>query len=191
MTSDEAPEPNGESPVSAYASVAPKANTSVAGVTAAPRTCSGARKPGEPTAVPTCVSVLAPRDHAMPKSMMRGPLGESRMLDGLRSRCTTPASCTLTSPSASAAPIRATSGQPSAPSSPTRLYSEGPGTYAVASHGRSASMSEPITRAVQPPRIREAAAISRAKRVRNSGSSASSERISLSATRCPRRSEPR
>lgn len=113
------------------------------------------------------------------------------MLDGLRSRWTTPASCTLTRPSASAAPIRAASGQGSGPSSPTRLYSEGPGTYAVASQGRSVSMSEPTTRAVQPPLIREAAAISRAKRVRNSASSASSARISLSATRCPLRSEPR
>ncbi len=121
ITSEDAPDPNGVSPVSAYARVAPKAKTSVAGVTAAPRTCSGARKPGEPTAVPTWVRVLAPRDHAMPKSMIRGPRGESRMLEGLRSRWTTPASCTLTSPSASAAPIRAASGQLSGPSSPTRL----------------------------------------------------------------------
>ncbi len=70
------------------------------------RTCSGARNPGDPTAVPTCVSVEAPVAQAMPKSMIRGPFGDSRMLDGLRSRCTTPASCTATSPSESAAPRR-------------------------------------------------------------------------------------
>ena len=71
----ELPCPKGESAVAAYASVAPSAKTSVAGVTAAPRTCSGARKPGEPTAVPTWVSVVAPVAQAMPKSMIRGPLG--------------------------------------------------------------------------------------------------------------------
>ncbi len=106
MTS-ELPWPNGESAVAAYARVAPSAKTSVAGVTAAPRTCSGARKPGEPTAVPTWVRVEAPVAQAMPKSMMRGPLGESRMFEGLRSRWTTPASCTASRPSANAAPIEA------------------------------------------------------------------------------------
>lgn len=183
--------PEGESAIAAYARVAPSEKTSVAGVTAAPRTCSGARKPGEPTAVPTWVRVLAPVAQAMPKSMMRGPLGESRMFDGLRSRCTTPASWTATRPSESAAPMEATSAARSAPSSATRSCREGPGTYWVANQGRSASRSAATSRAVQPPRIRRAADTSRANRERNSWSSARSGRITLSATRWPRRSDPR
>lgn len=152
----------------AYARVAPSAKMSVAGVTAAPRTCSGARKPGEPTAVPTWVSVLAPVAQAIPKSMIRGPLGDSRMLDGFRSRCTTPASWTASSPSDSAAPIEATCAGDSGPSSLTLSCSEGPGTYWVANQGRSASRSAATSRAVQPPRIRRAAETSRANRERNS-----------------------
>ncbi len=163
----------------------------MAGVTAAPRTCSGARNPGEPTAVPTWVSVEAPVAQAMPKSMMRGPLGESRMLDGFRSRWTTPASWTATSPSESAAPTEATSAAGSGPSSATLSCREGPGTYWVANHGRSASRSAATSRAVQPPRMRRAAETSRANRDRNSWSSARSGRITFSATRWPRRSEPR
>jgi hypothetical protein len=155
----------------------------VAGVTAAPRTCSGARNPGEPTAVPTCVSVLAPVAHAMPKSMMRGPFGDSRMFDGFTSRCTTPASCTATRPSASAAPIDATWEAGSGPSSVTLSCNDGPGTYCVANHGRFVSRSAATSRAVQPPRIRRAAETSRAKRERNSWSSARSGRITFSATR--------
>ncbi len=187
----ELPCPKGESPIDAYASVAPSENTSVAGVTAAPRTCSGARNPGEPTAVPTCVSVEAPVAQAMPKSMIRGPFGDSRMLDGFRSRCTTPASCTATSPSDRAAPMAATSAAPSGPSPATLSCRDGPGTYCVANHGRSASRSAATSRAVQPPRMRRAAETSRANRERNSWSSARSGRMTFNATRCPFLSEPR
>lgn len=124
----EVPEPNGEPPVAAYASVTPKANTSVAEVTGAPRTCSGARNPGEPIAVPTWVSVLAPLDQAIPKSIIRGPFGDSRMFYGLRSRWTTPASCTRANPSASVAPRAATSPTGSGPSELTFFCNAGPGT---------------------------------------------------------------
>lgn len=113
------------------------------------------------------------------------------MFDGFRSRWTTPASWTATRPSESAAPMDATSAADSGPSSATLSCREGPGTYCVANHGRSASRSAATSRAVHPPLIRRAADTSRANRDRNSWSSARSGRITLSATRCPRRSEPR
>lgn len=90
------------------------------------------------------------------------------MFDGFRSRWTTPASCTATRPSESAAPIEATSAADSGPSSATLSCSDGPGTYCVANQGRSASRSAATSRAVQPPRIRRAADTSRANRERNS-----------------------
>ena len=85
------PSPKGGRPSSAKAPTAPSANTSMAGVMARPRICSGAMNCGEPTAMPLWVRLVASAARAMPKSMTRGPSGASSTLDGLRSRCTTPA----------------------------------------------------------------------------------------------------
>ena len=46
---------------------------------------------GEPTIMPLRVSAVASSARAIPKSITRGPSGASSTLDGLRSRCTTPA----------------------------------------------------------------------------------------------------
>ncbi len=86
--------PNGCRPVAAYARTEPRQKTSQAGVSASPRTCSGAMKPGEPTAAPVRVRplpVTASSALAMPKSMTRGPSMVSSTLDGLRSRWMIPA----------------------------------------------------------------------------------------------------
>ncbi len=87
--------------------------------------------------------------------------------------------------------MAATSAAPSGPSSTTLSCRDGPGTYCVANHGRSASRSAATSRAVHPPLIRRAAETSRANRERNSWSSARSGRMTFSATRCPFLSEPR
>ncbi len=119
----------------------------------------------------------------MPKSMTRGPSIVTRMFAGLRSRWTRPASWTAVSARASRlARIRTDrsgsgSGRPAITS-----CREGPGTYPVATHGAAASVSASSTGAVHSPPTRRAEAISCAKRLRNSGSAASSERTSFTAT---------
>ncbi|KUO16928.1 hypothetical protein AQJ91_33455 [Streptomyces dysideae] len=87
-------EPNGRRPVAAYASIEPRQNTSQAGVSRSPRTCSGAMNPGDPTSAPALVSppsVTVSNARAIPKSMTRGPSIVTSTLDGFRSRCTIPA----------------------------------------------------------------------------------------------------
>ncbi len=97
--------PKGSRPVAANISTEPRQKTSLAGVTGRPRTCSGDMKPGEPTAwlvrVRPPPTVTASSARAMPKSMTLGPSMVSRMLDGLRSRCTMPAAWMLRSAPAS------------------------------------------------------------------------------------------
>lgn len=97
-----------------------------------PRSRSGATQPGLPMICPACVCAIATsRSRAIPKSMTNGPRGDSSTLPGLRSRCTSPASCVATS---AAAVPRATpyarSGV-SAPCAETTWESAGPGTYSV------------------------------------------------------------
>jgi hypothetical protein len=80
--------------VAAYTSTDPSPNTSDAGVTRCPRTCSGDMKAGEPITGPVEVrrpSATVSSARTIPKSMTRGPSTVSRMFDGLRSRCTRPA----------------------------------------------------------------------------------------------------
>lgn len=110
--------PNGCRPVAAYVSTDPRQKTSQAGVSGAPRTCSGDMKPGEPTVAPVCVTppASASRARAIPKSMTRGPSMVIRTLDGLRSRWMIPAA--WIDPSARASPaarirtVRSGSGVP-------------------------------------------------------------------------------
>ena len=89
------------------------------------------------------------------------------------------------SPAASASAGRAAIG----PSPVTASASEGPATYAVASHGTGLSTSASATRAVKRPLTRRTAATSRANRTRNSGSAASSARITFTATGLPARGQ--
>ena len=70
--------------------VTAQAKTSAAGP-ACPVNCSGAMNPAEPIVVPVRVSDTASSTWAIPKSMTFGPSPVRITLDGLRSRCTTPA----------------------------------------------------------------------------------------------------
>ena len=142
-------------------------------------------KPGEPTTSPVWVSALASTPREMPKSITRGPSGASRTLAGLRSRCTTPAAWIALRPSASPRASARTEAAGSGPCSLTASASEGPGTYAVASHGTVPSTSASITGAVNIPLTLRATVISRRKRSRNSGSWARSARITFTATARP------
>ncbi len=134
--------PNGSRPVDAYASTAPRQNTSHAVVTRSPRTCSGDMKPGEPIIAPVRVrppSATVSRARAMPKSMTRGPSMVIRTLDGFRSRWISPARWMSWSAPASPAPRLRTERSGSGPYAPesatgepgrpeTMRSSEGPAT---------------------------------------------------------------
>ena len=52
--------------------------------------CSGENQFGVPATVPVLVNAVASFENEIPKSIMRGPVGESKMFDGLMSRCITP-----------------------------------------------------------------------------------------------------
>ena len=175
------PEPNGPCPVAAKVSTAPRLNMSLAGVRLASRTCSGDMNPGEPIIRLVPVATLASAAWEIPKSMTRGPSSASSTLDGFRSPCTTPAAWMAlrlsASPAASASTVRTGSG----PWPRTASVSEGPATYAVASQGIGLSRSASTTSAVNKPLTFWAAATSRRNRARNSGSVASSVRMTLTA----------
>ncbi len=85
---------------------------------------------------------------AIPKSITRGPSSTTSTLDGLRSRCTSPAAWMDCSASAMPAVSQRTASAGSGPQSVTRSSSEGAGTYAVASQGTAASASASTTAAV-------------------------------------------
>ncbi len=82
-------------------------------------------------------------------------------------------------------------GTGSGPQVCTSSVSDGPGTYAVASHGTSASASAATTAAVNTPLTRRAAATSCANRARNPASSANSILMVLTATSRPAVDLPR
>ena len=123
--------------------------------------------------------------------MTFGPFAVMITLDGLRSRCTTPAAwITLsapTSPAARSYSIPASSG----PAALTWSASECPAAYSVTRNGPQASVPASITRTIRAPRTRASTATSRANRARNSGSLASSGRMTLTATRRPSPATPR
>ena len=145
------PVPNGPCPVAAKVSTAPRLNTSLAGPMSTPRTCSGDMYPGDPIVTPAVPAALASAASEIPKSMTRGPSSASSTLEGFRSRCTTPAAWMALRPSASpaASAIRLLTG--SGPWPRTASVSDGPATYAVASHGTGQSRSASTTSAVNRP----------------------------------------
>jgi hypothetical protein len=144
-----------------------------------------------PTAPRVTVSWMRSAALATPKSITRGPSGETSTLDGFRSRCTSPAVWIDSSASAHPAASHRAAGTGSGPHSATSWLSEGAGTYAVASQGMSASGSAATTAAVNTPLTRRAAATSCANRARNPASSASSILMVLTATRRPAVDRPR
>ncbi|OLB64707.1 MAG: hypothetical protein AUI10_09940 [Actinobacteria bacterium 13_2_20CM_2_72_6] len=135
--------------------------------------------------------LVASGSATMPKSMIRGPASSSRTLLGLRSRCTRPASWIDASASASPAASTSTAPGASGPCSTTHSRRLGPSTYVVASQGGSASVSASTIGAVNSGPTDRTAATSRANRRRNTGSSASSVRMTLIATRRPVGDRPR
>ncbi len=144
-----------------------------------------------PIAPRVTVSWIRSAALATPKSMTRGPSGDTSTFDGFRSRCISPAPWIDSSASAHPAASHRTAGTGSGPQVRTRRLSAGAGTYAVASQGTSASGSAATTAAVNAPLTRRAAATSWAKRVRKPRSSASSTLIVLTATSRPEAESPR
>ena len=182
----------GGCPVAANSSVAPSEYTSLA--TDASRVslaCSGAMYAGVPTAPRAVVRPIRSAARATPKSITRGPSGATSTLEGLRSRCTSPAPWIEASASAHPAASQRTVVTGSGPQASTSRASDGAGTYAVASQGRSASGSASTTAAVNTPLTFLAAATSCANRVRKPASSASSTLIVLTATSRPAAERPR
>jgi hypothetical protein len=152
---------------------------SLGGPTSCPRACSGDMNPGDPKSVPENPS-------PSPNPVTRGPSSASRTFEGLRSRCTSPASWIARRPEASPAASTRTLAAGTGPWSRTASAIVGPATYAVASHGSGASRSAAITGVVNAPLTRRAAATS----VRNRGSAATSARITRTATRSPLGARP-
>lgn len=68
---------------------------------------------------------------AMPKSITRGPVGDSSTFDGFRSRCTTPAPWIAVSATAIPAASDSRSAPVSGPCSRTARPRSGPATYSV------------------------------------------------------------
>ena len=156
-----------------------------------PVACSGDMNPGDPITRPARVSVADSAAREMPKSMTCGPSCASRTFDGFRSRCTTPAAWIAVRLSARPAASASTDPSGSGPWLSTASASEGPGTYAVASHATGPSTSEFTTAAVNTPLTCCAAATSRLNRTRNSGSAVSSARMAFTATGRPPGDTPR
>ena len=83
---------------------------------------------GEPTIMPLRVSAVASSARAIPKSITRGPSWASSTLDGLRSRCTTPAAWMACRASATPAISRNTIASGIGPFPAIACCSDGPGT---------------------------------------------------------------
>ena len=141
--------------------------------------------------MPVRVSDTESSTRAMPKSMTLGPPAARITLDGLRSRCTTPAAWMSASASASPAARANSPSGPNGPVASTEAASDGPAAYSVTRNGPFVSAPASITRTMRSPRTRASTATSRPNRARNSGSSASSGRMTLTATRRPSSATPR
>jgi hypothetical protein len=162
---------------------------SLGGPTTWPRACSGDMNLGEPKSAPGVPLVQAVWE--IPKSMTRGPSSASSTFEGFRSRWTTPASWIAIRLSASPAASDSTLSAAMGPWLPTASASDGPATYAVASHGTGPSGSASTTSAVNVPLTLRAAATSCRNRVRNLGSAAGSARMTFTAIGCPSAESPR
>ncbi len=110
---------------------------------------------------------------------------------GLRSRCTIPAPWIAVSALATPMATPCSVDVPSGPDSSTTVSSRLPSMYSVTRYGCRASGSASRTSAVQKGATRRAAVTSSPNRARNSGSLASSPRITLIATRRPLEFRPR
>jgi hypothetical protein len=127
----------------------------------------------------------------MPKSITRGPSAASSTFDGFRSRCTRPAAWIADRPSARPTAKPRSAAGASGPPCCTASASDGALIKVVASQGTGPSVSASTTAAVYSPLTSRAAATSRRNRMRNSGSAASSARITLTATSRPPTDRPR
>lgn len=141
--------------------------------------------------VPVRVSPLCSQSREIPKSMTRGPSWASSTLAGLRSRWIRDAPWIAVSASTSAAPSALTDRSGKGPLFCTARWREGPGMYAVASHGRGPSGSASTTPAVKKPLTAREAITSRANRCRKAGSWTYSGRMTLIATLRPLGEYPR
>jgi len=158
---------------------------SLGGPASCPRACSGDINPGDPN--PGDPNPGDPKSvPESPNPVTRGPSSASRTFEGLRSRCTSPASWIARRPEASPAASTRTLAAGTGPWSRTASAIVGPATYAVATHGSGASRSAPITGVVNAPSTRRAAATS----ARNRGSAAASGRMTRTATRSPLGARP-
>jgi hypothetical protein len=147
--------------------------------------------PAEPTIMPVLVTAVASRVCAIPKSMTFGPSGARMTLEGFRSRCTIPAEWITVSASARPVASPYSMSAPSGPYRSTYSASEGPSMNSVTMNGTTDSVSASITRTVHTPLTFVRTETSRWKRLRNSGSSASSGRSTFTATSAPSSAEPR
>ena len=171
--------------MAAKAIVAPQECTSDAGPLCSPSMTSGARYPGVPMNIPVWVILVESGECAMPKSITTGSPSQSMMLPGFRSRCTTPAACTATSPDATPRATFASSAPRSGPRVLTTWSSVWPRTYLVTMYGGSQVTSASMTSATNGLRTRRIVSTSRASRRRASGSPATAGRSTLTATwRC-------
>ncbi|KYG57063.1 hypothetical protein AWI43_15765 [Streptomyces sp. WAC04657] len=143
-----------------------------------------------PRIMPVAVSAVPSTARAMPKSMRCGPSRASRTFPGLRSRWVRPAAWTVSRDAAIPAASARSASSGSGPWAATARPSETPGTYAVAIHGTGPSGSASTTGAVNAPDAARAAVTSARNRARNA-SSASSGRISFTATVRPPGERPR
>src|SRR5580698_2018205 len=146
---------------------------------------------GVPIAPRAVVSAIRSAALATPKSITLGPSGATSTFDGFRSLCTKPTAWIESSASAQPAASQRTAATGIGPQAATSRASDGAGTYAVASHGRSASGSASTTAAVNTPLTFRAAATSWANLVRKPASSASPGLIVFTATSRPEAERPR
>lgn len=153
-------------------------------------TCSGDMYAGEPSTLPGVVSGDSGNrsSRAIPKSMIRGPSGESRMLDGLMSRCTTPARCTWANACATASARDWSRPEDSGPLSATCCWIVGPGTNSLTMYGCRPVRSASRTRAVASSPTRLAAPNSRRTRASATSSYSLPGSRNFTTTRCPVRS---
>ena len=89
------------------------------------RACSGAMYAGVPSAPRVTVSWIRSAALATPKSITRGPSGETSTFEGFRSRCTSPAWWIDSRASAHPAASQRTAGTGSGPPPRTSRFKDG------------------------------------------------------------------